>query len=231
MSSDEKTDKSLPPASPRRLRLHGFAPPPRRVEQHNRESMPRWGDPWKNPVRFKGSRMSMNRYQESNSPSGGATRDVEEQPLLRDEGQTECMNDTCWEDRLSMIILLGLYTLQGIPMGLGGSIPILMKERGASFEELAMFSMVSLPFSLKLLWAPFVDSVYIRAMGRRKTWLIPVQLLCGVVMMIGALKVNSWLGGESGTIEVLPITLFFIFLYFLMATQDIAVDGWCVELI
>ena len=60
------------------------------------------------------------------------------------------------DDRLSIAILLVLYTLQGIPMGLCGSIPLILKEKGVSYESLSLFSLVSLPFSLKLLWAPVV---------------------------------------------------------------------------
>ena len=60
------------------------------------------------------------------------------------------------DDRLSIVILLVLYTLQGIPMGLCGSIPLILKEKGVSYESLSLFSLVSLPFSLKLLWAPVV---------------------------------------------------------------------------
>ena len=37
-----------------------------------------------------------------------------------------------WEERMSMGLLLLLYTLQGIPMGLCGSIPLILKERGAT---------------------------------------------------------------------------------------------------
>ena len=85
------------------------------------------------------------------------------------------------EDRMSMGILLVLYTLQGIPMGLCGSIPLIMKERGVSYEGLSLFSLVSVPFSLKLFWAPLVDSLYFKDIGRRKTWLIPVQILTGTV--------------------------------------------------
>ena len=37
-------------------------------------------------------------------------------------------------DTSSMILLLILYTLQGIPMGLSGSIPLILKERNVSYE-------------------------------------------------------------------------------------------------
>lgn len=43
----------------------------------------------------------------------------------------------------------------------------------------ALFSLAAWPFSLKLLWAPLVDALYIQRIGRRKSWLIPVQYLMG----------------------------------------------------
>lgn len=46
-----------------------------------------------------------------------------------------------------------------------------------------MFSLVSWPFSLKLLWAPLVDSLYSPRFGRRKSWLVPVQLAIGVLLL------------------------------------------------
>jgi len=140
------------------------------------------------------------------------------------------------EDRISMCLLLVLYTLQGIPMGLCGSIPLILKERGATYEGLSLFSLVSLPFSLKLLWAPLVDSCYIKSLGRRKTWLVPVQLLTAFVMIVGASSVGSWLGGDVTVAHASPphinyLTIFFFSLYFLMATQDIAVDGWALTML
>jgi hypothetical protein len=39
-----------------------------------------------------------------------------------------------------------------------------------------VFSFVSWPFSLKILWAPLVDSLYFKQLGQRRTWLIPVQV-------------------------------------------------------
>lgn len=137
-----------------------------------------------------------------------------------------------WDDKDSILILLLLYTLQGIPMGLSGSIPLIMKESGASYSSLSMFSMVSLPFSLKLLWAPIVDSLYFPKLGRRKTWLVPVQLLCGIVMLYGSFHVSTWIGGsKSSGPDAATLTSFFAFLYFLMATQDIAVDGWALTML
>lgn len=32
---------------------------------------------------------------------------------------------------------------------------------------------------MKLLWAPIVDALYIKTIGRRKCWLVPLQFLMG----------------------------------------------------
>lgn len=123
-------------------------------------------------------------------------------------------------------------------MGLSGSIPLILKEKGASYEALSLFSLVSIPFSLKLIWAPFVDCFYNVSFGRRKTWLVPVQFLTGIVMIFGASFVAEWLGdisdgnpGVESAPQIIHLTAFFLFLYFLMATQDIAVDGWALTML
>jgi PAT family acetyl-CoA transporter-like MFS transporter 1 len=46
-----------------------------------------------------------------------------------------------------------------------------------SFQALYSFS--GYPFSIKLLWAPLVDAFFIQKLGRRKSWLIPTQILIG----------------------------------------------------
>ena len=69
---------------------------------------------------------------------------------------------------------------QGIPLGLAAAIPLILTNRQVSYKEQAGFSFAYWPFSLKLLWAPIVDSLYISRIGRRKTWLVPVQYLIGM---------------------------------------------------
>lgn len=107
-----------------------------------------------------------NMWPRNNIITKQTTEDVENSLKISDKKlYIHAQRKRDMKDRFSMFILLVLYTLQGIPMGLSGSIPLLLKERNVSFEGLALFSLVSIPFSLKLLWAPLVDSVYIRALG------------------------------------------------------------------
>eukprot|EP00039_Didymoeca_costata_P026862 m.16847 g.16847 ORF g.16847 m.16847 type:complete len:559 (+) comp5822_c0_seq1:191-1867(+) len=136
-------------------------------------------------------------------------------------------------DYHNIAVLLLLYTLQGVPMGFGAAIPLILKERGVSFTDLGMFSVCVLPFSAKLFWAPIVDSIYSKKIGRRKSWLVPMQLMIGITLFYVAFRMPDWLGeGDEGLKpQVLPLTMVFFFLYFCCATQDIAVDGWALTML
>lgn len=67
----------------------------------------------------------------------------------------------------NILLLLFLYVLQGIPLGLAGSIPLILQSKSVSYKDQAFFSFVFWPFSLKLLWAPLVDALYFSRFGRR----------------------------------------------------------------
>ena len=57
-----------------------------------------------------------------------------------------------------------------------------MLREHLSYSQLAIFSLASYPYSLKLFWSPIVDSKYIPSIGRRKSWIIPMQLIIGSIM-------------------------------------------------
>ncbi|XP_068173538.1 acetyl-coenzyme A transporter 1 [Antennarius striatus] len=127
-------------------------------------------------------------------------------------------------------LLLFLYVLQGIPLGLGGSIPLILQSKNVSYKDQAYFSFVFWPFSLKLLWAPLVDALYFSRFGRRKSWLVPTQYLLGFFMLYLSVTVDSLLNSEGGP-NVAALTAVFFMLAFLAATQDIAVDGWALTML
>jgi len=136
-------------------------------------------------------------------------------------------------DLSNIAILLFLYILQGIPLGLAAAIPLLLSNRNVSYKQQAEFSFAYWPFSVKLLWAPIVDSLFIKSFGRRKSWLVPVQYLIGVTMYILSDNVDYYLGDRTEIVEpnVTMLTAMFFFLNFLAATQDIAVDGWALTML
>jgi PAT family acetyl-CoA transporter-like MFS transporter 1 len=129
----------------------------------------------------------------------------------------------------NIVLLVILYLLQGVPLGLCfGSIPFLLKSK-LSFADLAVFSLSSYPYSLKLLWSPFVDSYFSKSIGRRKSWIIPTQFVIGCSLIILGLYIDDFLAGSN--IPISQLTFAFTFLIFLCATQDIAVDGWALTLL
>ncbi|GAB5037645.1 acetyl-coenzyme a [Nannochloropsis oceanica] len=168
-------------------------------------------------------------------PSGSsvkASMPVQAQARARRGSKATCGLHLAPGDPGSIALLLVLYTLQGIPMGLSASVPFLLTER-VSYKQQALFSLASLPFSFKLLWAPVVDSTSFWGLGRRKAWLLPVQFLCGMLMLLASPLVGRWVGegGPQETPDVPLLTAYFFVLYALMATQDIAVDGWALTML
>lgn len=140
------------------------------------------------------------------------------------------------KDLHNIALLMFLYLLQGIPLGLTGSLPYILSSRKVSYADQGTFSFAFWPFSLKLIWAPIVDSIFLKKVGRRKSWMVPIQYMLGAFMILFADYTKQLLDGDGSTGEgshsgiVLLTTIFFMFT-FLAATQDIAVDGWALTML
>ncbi|KAI0273249.1 acetyl-coenzyme A transporter 1 [Russula aff. rugulosa BPL654] len=133
------------------------------------------------------------------------------------------------EDKRAMVLLCVLYLIQGVPLGLAlGSIPFILREH-FSYSQLATFALASYPYSLKLLWSPIVDAVYFPSIGRRKSWIIPMQVIIGSMMLWMSFTVQELM--DEATEHVYKLTFVFTTLVLISATQDIAVDGWALTLL
>jgi hypothetical protein len=106
------------------------------------------------------------------------------------------------KDYGNIALLLLLYFLQGIPLGLTGSLPFILTTRKVSYADQGTFSFAFWPFSLKLLWAPIVDSIFFKRFGRRKSWLIPIQYLIGIFMIFFSDFTKELLEGRSTVSEI-----------------------------
>ena len=135
------------------------------------------------------------------------------------------------KDGINILFLIYLYFLQGIPLGLATSIPFLLSTRSISYSDQGTFSFASWPFSLKLIWAPIVDSLYIYKFGRRKSWLIPVQLFIGIFLLSFANCSKTLVESGSSISDIIFLTSIFFMFNFLTATQDISVDGWAITML
>ena len=127
-----------------------------------------------------------------------------------------------------------LDLMQGIPLGLVfGSIPYMlksMKSNTLSYSQFGLFSLAGYPYSLKLFWSPVVDQIYSRRIGRRKSWIIPTQLLVGSLFYVLGQRIDSWIVPGKG-VDFWRLNGCFLILVTLCATLDVAVDGWALTIL
>ena len=117
--------------------------------------------------------------------------------------------------RLGWIVILSVAS--GFPFGLFNDlVPVYLRANGASLSEIGLLSTLALPWALKFVWAPAVDRL-----GTRRRWIAGTQIGLAVSLVLLAT------GGASvgPTFFVLLLTL-----VALSATQDIAVDGYTIEI-
>jgi len=137
--------------------------------------------------------------------------------------------DLSRHDQRNFLLLVLLYFLQGVPMGLAmGSVPFILKSH-LSYGQIGVFSLASYPYSMKLLWSPVVDAIWSRRMGRRKSWIVPIQTLSSVMLIWLGSRVEQLM--DEATERLYLLTFVFFSLVMLCATQDIAVDGWALTLL
>lgn len=150
-------------------------------------------------------------------------------PILNNHGFSELP----MQDKRNFLLLVLLYFLQGVPMGLAtGSVPFLLKPH-MSYSALGVFSLASYPYSLKLLWSPIVDAIWSPKVGRRKSWIMPIQMLSGLGMIWLGSQIKEMMitAGANDGAGIWGFTGWWFFLVFTCATQDIAVDGWALTLL
>lgn len=137
------------------------------------------------------------------------------------------------QDYPRFFLLVMLYFIQGIPIGLAfGSVPFLLKSNKLTYSQVGLFSLATYPYSLKILWSPIVDSCYSATVGKRRSWIIPIQCVSGFSLIFLGSKIDTWISDNDLILQNLPLLSFsFFFLILLCATQDIAVDGWALTIL
>mmetsp|Transcript_18809 Transcript_18809/g.36874 ORF Transcript_18809/g.36874 Transcript_18809/m.36874 type:complete len:537 (+) Transcript_18809:108-1718(+) len=156
---------------------------------------------------------------------------VDEGPVQQLQSENKGPVPSMEGDWLNVGLLLVLYTLQGVPLGLSQTMDLILQEKHLTFEQQGIFSSVSWPYSLKILWAPVVDTIFVEKFGRRKSWLIPTQMLIGLLLIWAPSHLPYLLGETDGEPKVYALTSLFFIFYVLAATQDVAVDGWAVTML
>lgn len=124
--------------------------------------------------------------------------------------------------------IMGAYGfVAGLPLPLSGfTLRLWLSESGISLGAIGLSAVIGLAYSLKFLWAPFLDTVSPPAslvgFGRRRGWLLTIQPL----LVLAALAVAFGNPNHDAAALVGAATL----VAFLSASQDIVVDAWRIEI-
>jgi PAT family beta-lactamase induction signal transducer AmpG len=121
-----------------------------------------------------------------------------------------------------LMLLSMLYLVQGMPFGFQSTaLPVYLRTQGVALTTIGFASALSLPWALKALWAPLVDRYGSARVGRRRSWILPMQL---------GLAASCALAAFAASREAMPLLFGLVLLMNLFAaTQDIAVDGFAVD--
>lgn len=110
------------------------------------------------------------------------------------------------------------YFAEGFPYSVVHVIAeTLFAEMGASLRAIGMTSLLHLPWNLKFLWAPFLDSH-----ATKRAWLLGTQGLIAA-LLLGLLLTTA------STPSLAAATVLFAFLAVVAATHDVAIDGYYLE--
>ncbi len=120
--------------------------------------------------------------------------------------------------------LFALYFAQGLPFGFQATaLPVYLRASGVSLTGVGLAGALALPWGLKALWAPLVDRYGSDRIGRRKSWILPLQVALAAACALAALVPP---GAGLGALLALVLLM-----NLCAATQDVAVDGLAVDLL
>ena len=134
------------------------------------------------------------------------------------------MSDT----RHSMInVILSRRMLVAFVMGFACGLPLLltmsvlqawMTDAGVDLTVIGMMALVGIPYTLKFLWAPFLDRFTLPFLGRRRGWLLIAQIALTVAI--------AGLGQSDPTQNPWLLAFAAFLVTFFSASQDIVVDAY-----
>ena len=121
-------------------------------------------------------------------------------------------------------IMLPLGFASGLPLALtSGTLQAWLTVVGFDLKTIGIFTLVGLPYALKFLWAPLMDRVVPPWLGRRRGWMLMMQL--GVALGLAAMAVT----GPGDRPEILGMLALVV--AFFSASLDIVFDAYRTDLL
>ncbi|MCH9691116.1 MAG: MFS transporter [Gammaproteobacteria bacterium] len=100
-----------------------------------------------------------------------------------------------------------------------------LRDYGVSRTAIGFFAWVGITYSIKVLWAPVIDTLGLpmltRWLGKRRSWMLLAQLGIGLGLL-GLAHTNPQLA-------LLQVALLSLWIAFCSATQDVVIDAYRIE--
>jgi PAT family beta-lactamase induction signal transducer AmpG len=123
--------------------------------------------------------------------------------------------------RILVVFIMGFAS--GLPLALTGStLKARITDAGVDLTTVGFFSLVGLPYVLKLFWSPFFDR-YAPFLGRRRGWLTLTQ-----VALIATLAMMAFVDPAK---ELAVVAATAVAIAFFSASQDIVIDAYRREIL
>lgn len=117
-----------------------------------------------------------------------------------------------------LALIAGLYFVEGFPMGIYSDVwPQLLKDAGVPREVIGRLSVLGLAWSLKALWAPFVDRL-----GEWRHWIAGA-----LTVMAATMALVPQISGPGAAVGLIAALAAFCVA---SATQDVAIDATAVAM-
>jgi PAT family beta-lactamase induction signal transducer AmpG len=134
----------------------------------------------------------------------------------------ESLREAYFNQRMLALILLGFSS--GLPAALSTTaLQTWYTVAGLSYATIGMLSLLGQPYVYKFIWAPIVDLYVFPFLGRRRGWIIVMQLsLIATIlaMSIQQPQLHPWMLAMTGML----LALF-------SATQDITIDAYSTDIL
>lgn len=123
-----------------------------------------------------------------------------------------------------MVIIAVLGLSSGLPIPLiTGTLQAFLHGSGIDLKAIGLFGSVTLPFTLKFLWSPFLDRFSLTRFGRRKSWMLISQIFLAILLFT--------MGGIDPAKNIMWMAVVAMLVGVAGATQDIAMDAWRREIL
>ncbi len=119
-----------------------------------------------------------------------------------------------------MLIAAMMGFASGLPLLLTGSVlQAWLKESQVDLTSIGLFALVGLPYTLKFLWSPLFDRYTLPLFGRRRGWLMLMQV--GLACSLFALSYSHPTPDSLRAVSIAALLVAFF-----SASQDIVVDAY-----